>query len=241
MAPVTDGPTYHVGVTPLPYTVERDPGLATVTPSMTDEATLRIRAPSDATAADIGAALDDRRAWVLDALYGLTERRDRLPVRSFESGDRLLYGGRRRPLRVAESPVDEPQLQFDGGRFALRVPREGETDAAARSRTVRDWYVDHARDALSACAARVADDAVPRLRVDALDRRWVRVDDGRITLHWRLVLAPRPVAAYAVAHALVRRDHEPTDDAFWTAVEALAPAARSRSTWLRLNGARLRI
>lgn len=242
---MTDGSTYHVGVTLLPYSVVRDSDseseLETVRPSMTDEAELVVRAPPDATADAIEAALDDRRDWLLDALYGLAERHDRLPARSFESGDTLLYGGHRRPLRVAESPVEVPELRFDGGRFALRVPRDGDASAAARSRAVRDWYVAHAADVLPACAARMERDDPADVHVDSLTRRWVRVDDGRVTLHWRLLLAPRPVAAYAVAHALVRREYEPPESAFWAAVEALVPNPRSRSRWLRLNGARLRI
>jgi predicted metal-dependent hydrolase len=61
--------------------------------------------------------------------------------------------------------------------------------------------------------------------------------DGRIDLYWRLVLAPRPIAA----HALVGRDRDPADPGFWTAVEALVPNARASGRWLRRNGARLRI
>ena len=87
-----DGPVFHVGVTPVPYTVECESGLAGVRPSMTAAAELVVRAPPAATAADVEAALDDRRAWLLDSLYGLVERHDRLPTRSFESGDGLLYG-----------------------------------------------------------------------------------------------------------------------------------------------------
>lgn len=237
-----DGPVFHVGVTPVPYTVECESGLAGVRPSMTAAAELVVRAPPAATTADVEAALDDRRAWLLDSLYGLVERHDRLPTRSFESGDGLLYGGQRRPLRVAESPVDEPRLQFDGARFALRVPRGG-TEPAARSRAVVDWYVAHAEDVLSTCAAHLVDDPpAPDVRAADLDRRWVQVTaDGRIDLHWRLVLAPRPIAAYVVAHALVGREHDPADPAFWTAVEALVPNARASGRWLRRNGARLRI
>jgi len=237
-----DEAVFHVGVTPLPYTVEYESGLAGIRPSMTAAAELVVRAPPAATPADVETALDDRRAWLLDSLYGLAERRDRLPARSFESGDGLLYGGRRRPLRVAESPVDEPQLRFDGSRFALRIPREG-TDASARSRAVVDWYVAHAGDVLSTCAAQLADDRpAPDVRAADLDRRWAQVTaDGRIDLHWRLVLAPRPITAYVVAHTLVGRERDPADPAFWTAVEALVPNARASGRWLRRNGGRLRI
>lgn len=238
----SDGPRYHVGVTAVPYTVEREVGRETADPSLTDDAELVVRAPLDATVADIETALDDRRAWVLDSLYGLAERRDPRRDRSFAGGERLLYGGQRHPLRVAESPIDEPRLQFDGSRFALRVPREGGANVRSRRRAVVDWYVDHAAEALPACAARIAGDRpLPPVDVAESGRRWVRTADDRLVVHWRLVLVPRPVAAYAIAHALVRRDHDPDTAAFWAAVDVLVPNARTRESWLRHNGARLRI
>ncbi|RMB25174.1 M48 family metallopeptidase [Haloplanus aerogenes] len=230
---------YHVGVTAIPYTVDRESGRETIDLSLTGDAELVVRAPVDATTADVAAALDDRRAWLLDSLYG---RADPDHVRAFTSGESLLYGGRRRPLRVAESPIDDPSLQFDGSRFVLRVPRDGDAGSADRRRAVVDWYRTRAAELLPDCARGVAGDRpVPSLTVDDVGRRWVRIHGDRLRLHWRLVLAPRPVAAYTVAHALVRRDHDPDEPAFWTAVDALAPNARASERWLRLNGARLHI
>lgn len=241
MAPVSgSGNVYHAGVTPVPYTVEREADRERIDASLTGDAELAVRAPPAATTADVESALSAREAWLLDSLYGLAERPDPRNGRSFAGGERLLYGGRRHPLRIAESPVDEPRLQFDGARFALRVPRDGDASVRARRRAVVDWYVDHAQSALPEVASRVADDPGV-VDVEALDRRWVRRDADRLALHWRLVLAPRPVAAYAVAHAFLRRDHDPTTDAFWTAMDDLVPSARRRGVWLRLNGARLRI
>jgi len=231
---------YHVGVTAVPYTVDREAGRVTIEPSLTGEATLVVRAPADATAADVESALDDRRAWLLDSLYG---RADPDRDRAFASGESLCYGGRRRPLRVSESRVDEPSLQFDGARFVLRVPRDGDAGASERRRAVVDWYRARAAELLPDCVREVARGRpVPTITVDDVGRRWVRVDGAdRLRLHWRLVLTPRPVAAYAAVHALVRRDHDPDEPAFWRAVDALVPNARSRERWLRLNGARLRL
>lgn len=234
----SDRRRYHLGVTAVPYSVEREDGREAIDPSLTGDAELVVRAPVDASPAAVEAALDDRRTWLLDSLY---RRPDPDRERAFTNGDTLLYGGRRRPLRVAESPVDEPRLQFDGSRFALRIPADGDAGSSERRRTVVDWYVARAAEALPECARRVADDRPPSVDVEDLGRRWVRIDADRLRCHWRLVLAPRPVAAYAVAHALVRRDHDPDDPAFWTAVDARTPNALSRERWLRHNGARLRI
>ncbi|MFB6101467.1 MAG: M48 family metallopeptidase [Haloplanus sp.] len=233
---------YHVGVTAVPYTVDHEAGRTAVACSMTGEMELRVRAPADATAAAIESALDDRRTWIMDTLYGLSERPDPRLDRSFTNGEKLLWGGQHHRLQVSESTVDEPCLHFDGSRFGLRLPRDGDTSVSARRRAVLDWYADHAADVLPACAAHVADDRpLPPITVDELDRRWVRRADGALRLHWRLALAPRPVAAYVIAHALVRADHDPDEAAFWDAVGRLVSNPCSRRMWLRHNGSRLRI
>jgi len=233
-----DGPVYHVGVTPVPYTVERDPEADAVDLSMTADATVTVSAPPSATPADVEETLDARQAWLLDSLYGLAARPRR--GRRFERSEKLRYGGRRYPLTVAESQIDSPRLTFDGSRFLLRIPRRGAI-RDARRRAVHEWYLDRASDVLPECAADVATETPPTVCVGSPDRRWVRDAGDRLDLHWRLVLLPRPVAGYAVAHALVRRTHDPSDPEFWTALDARVSNAQSRGTWLRRNGGRVRI
>ena len=238
-----DSPTesvVHAGVTPVPYTVERDPDRDRVVPSMTADATVVVRVPPSATTTDVEAALGARTGWLLDSLYGLAEGPDPRHRRAFERGEKLLYGGQRYPLRVAESPVETPRVTFDGAHFILRVPRDDASPTARRD-AVLDWYRDHARDVIPACAAAVAPADPPPVDVGAPDRRWVCDAGDRLLAHWRLVFLPRPVAAYAVAHALVGRQYDPSAPAFWTALDARVPNARSRGDWLRQNGARLRL
>ena len=175
-----------------------------------------------------------------NSLYGLAEGPDPRHRRAFERGEKLLYGGQRYPLRVAESPVETPRVTFDGAHFILRVPRDDASPTARRD-AVLDWYRDHARDVIPACAAAVAPADPPPVDVGAPDRRWVCDAGDRLLAHWRLVFLPRPVAAYAVAHALVGRQYDPSAPAFWTALDARVPNARSRGDWLRQNGARLRL
>nr|WP_283102359.1 YgjP-like metallopeptidase domain-containing protein [Haloplanus sp. XH21] len=208
---------------------------------MTPDMELTVRAPAEASAAAVEAALDDRRAWVLDTLYGLAEQPDPRLGHDFTNGEKLLYRGKKHRLRVSESSVDEPAFTFDGTRFGLRIPRDEETPATERRRAVVDWYVAHAEDVLPSCVATVADgDPVPPVAVTESGRRWIRVDET-LTLHWRLVLAPREIVAYVVAHGLARRDHDPSTEAFWEAVDRRVPDSRVRRSWLRHNGAQLRL
>jgi predicted metal-dependent hydrolase len=59
---------------------------------------------------------------------------------------------------------------------------------------------------------------------------------GGISLSWRLVMTPQPVARYVVVHELchlVHRNHSPR---FWELVERSLPGWRDGHAWLRRHG-----
>lgn len=215
---------------------------------MESDLALTVRAPPSATVADVEAALDDREEWLLDTLYGLAERPDPRRVDPLSSGDRLPYDGRPYALTVVEGSVDDPTLHFDGQGFTLRVPAI-DADSARRREAVVDWYRDRADDVLPSRATRVVGDADVgdvRVAVGTPGREPATLDvtEGRplrLTLQWRLLLAPPPVQMYVVAHELARVGNEPGSAAFWDAVARLVPGYRRCRSWLRENGAGLTV
>lgn len=58
----------------------------------------------------------------------------------------------------------------------------------------------------------------------------------RISLNWRLILAPPEVAQYVCIHEAVHLLHMNHSRAFWKTVEDLCPAYRSHKKWLKING-----
>jgi predicted metal-dependent hydrolase len=116
-------------------------------------------------------------------------------------------------------------------------------DPAHLSRRVQDWLKAQARQALSAQARAMAarvDRAVTRVSVRDTRSRWGSCSAaGALSFSWRLVLAPRPVFDYVVAHEvahLVELNHGPR---FWRLVAELCPDADHGRRWLRRHGARL--
>ncbi|NCP62673.1 MAG: M48 family metallopeptidase [Alphaproteobacteria bacterium] len=82
--------------------------------------------------------------------------------------------------------------------------------------------------------------AVNKVTIRDTKSRWGSCsEEGNISLCWRLLLAPKSVAAYVCAHEvahLKEMNHSPT---FWKIVEDLHPEYKDSKAWLKKNGREL--
>lgn len=235
---------YHIGQTVVPYEIEWSPERETVGLSMESEMELLVRAPTDATLEDIECVLEEKKQWILETLYGIAEQQDPPLNKEFLSGEKLLYNGRRYRLKVFDGDVIEPELRFEDNRFELTVPNDGGTTTQRKRQTVIDWYTRRASDELPGRAGRFKDKLGATdvsIEVRKLHRRWGEFQDNQVTLHWRLILAPRKIQDYVIAHELAHLKHAEHSDSFWNTVGTLVPDYRERREWLRVNGATLRV
>lgn len=235
---------YHIGQTVIPYDVEWSSERETIGLSMESDMELLVRAPTDATLDDIERVLEDKKQWILETLYGIAEQQDPPLDKEFLSGEKLLYNGRRYRLKVFEERIVEPELHFEDNQFALRVPAEDTATVKRKRQTVVDWYAERAAEELPERADRFIDKlgaSNVTIEVQEIHRRWGEFKDGQVMLHWRLILAPRKIQDYVIAHELAHFKHDEHSDAFWNSVGTLVPDYRDRREWLRVNGATLRI
>ncbi|HJX18001.1 MAG TPA: M48 family metallopeptidase, partial [Acidiferrobacterales bacterium] len=61
--------------------------------------------------------------------------------------------------------------------------------------------------------------------------------DGRLSFHWKSMMATPKVIDYIVVHELCHYHHRDHTDAFWNEVDKVLPDYRERKEWLRRNGA----
>jgi len=81
---------------------------------------------------------------------------------------------------------------------------------------------------------------VSRVSVRDTVSRWGSCTrDGRLSLSWRLMFAPRDVAAYVVAHEVAHLRHMNHSAAFWRTVDGLVPDMKTARAWLRRHGGEL--
>jgi hypothetical protein len=110
-------------------------------------------------------------------------------------------------------------------------------------RRIKDWIKAEARRTFAAWAQAFAtrlERRVARVSVRDTASRWGSCSrDGRVSLSWRLYLAPEAVARYVVAHEVAHLRHMNHSAAFWRAVASLGVDVERARGWLRQNGASL--
>jgi predicted metal-dependent hydrolase len=110
-------------------------------------------------------------------------------------------------------------------------------------RRLKDWLKAEARTIFSAWARDFAarlNVRVTRVALRDTKSRWGSCTrDGKLSLSWRLMLAPRDIAAYVVAHEVAHLKHMNHSPAFWRVVESLVGNIKTPRAWLRRHGSSL--
>ncbi|CAG0998145.1 hypothetical protein RHDC4_02981 [Rhodocyclaceae bacterium] len=63
--------------------------------------------------------------------------------------------------------------------------------------------------------------------------------DGRLSFHWKCMMAPPCVIDYIVVHELCHLHRREHDEFFWNELDKVLPDYAERKAWLRANGAAL--
>ena len=128
-------------------------------------------------------------------------------------------------------------VQLRDGKLFVPEPQE------AIPARLRGYFKAVARDRFAASSercARMIGKEVRRITLRDTRSRWGSCSpDGNLMFSWRLMLAPRKVQDYVVAHEvchLAEMNHSP---AFWELVERVFPGHKMQRYWLRANGAEL--
>jgi predicted metal-dependent hydrolase len=132
--------------------------------------------------------------------------------------------GAKRGVRVT------PGALHVGGPVDLLIPR------------LLRWMKAEAKIDLSVRTLAMADTHklnVTNITVRELQSRWGScTSGGRISLCWRLIMAPDEVRTYVVAHELAHLAHMNHSAAFWAEVERLGGDLSTRG-WIKTHGAAL--
>jgi len=205
---------------------------------------VRLVIPRWASRGDARQFLHSRHEWILRTLARMREHigHNSAPALRWDGSDHLLLRGDEVSVRVVPATLRRPELRFDEAITVMCPPALLANHAVLR-RTLLRALKDESR-----CeAARLIEIEAPRLgvRIKALriaDQKslWGSCSArGRISLNWRLLLAPPEVFRYVVIHELahlIRRDHSAR---FWSLVARQMPDHEERRSWLRRNGASL--
>jgi predicted metal-dependent hydrolase len=196
---------------------------------------LTVSAPKWVPSAEVDAAVQEKKAWILAKLDGARERHDRIASARIEWKDGAAFpflgeevivvldprvGGAATLNTAAEALPGVPRLTLH-----LGLPQHASSEQIRD--TVQAWLMRQAKRLFTERLDHYAPQLGVQWRKLALSNagtRWGTAhSDGAIRLNWRLVHFRLPVIDYVVAHELSHlrvMDHSPR---FWDTVATVVP------------------
>jgi len=231
---------------PLEYDLVRG-RRRTVAVSVRDDGSVEVRAPKRASKREIQEVVHGFRSWIEQRRGEVLARARRRDARRFVDGETIPFLGTELTLRIEEVAA-APALPRQE-RSTLIVPIRAGLSAEARRpatrRQVLRWLIEQSREAFHqrhVIVARRVGASARRITIKEMSTRWGSCGpERRMSLNWRLVLAPLPVLDYVLVHELCHIFEPNHSRAFWRRVQAACVHARASRAWLRRHGDDLEI
>lgn len=236
------------GGSQIGFEVTRSGARDTIAVSVHPDGAVAVAAPKGIRLKRIQEAVSDKASWILQQQEAFRQLQRGFP-RQFISGECFYYMGRQHKLKVRRSRAKDAvaEIRLYGGRFDVLVPSVVATEERAefvRSLLV-DWYRGRAAEMLPALVAHYSTSlgiTEPALSVRQMAKRWGSSNGtDRITINWRILMAPRRLTEYVVAHELVHLVHNDHSRKFWRLLERLMPDSENRRQELAIHGAKYQL
>lgn len=230
------------GGTEISYDIERTSRRQTIAITVRPDATVRVAVPKGTRRKLIAERVRTRAEWIIRQLERLRiNGSTRQPL--YVSGETFLYLGRQYQLKVNRKGCDVSEVKLSRGCLVVDIPRPW--SSARRHGAVRvslaSWYRDRALSLIEPIALLYA----RRLGVEfvSLDLREMKTRWGsggpncRLRFNWRIVMAPRRLVEYVVAHELCHIRHADHSRHFWRLLAGIMPEYEQRRLELARLGA----
>lgn len=215
---------------PLPVEIKRHAKARRITLRVhTTKARIVITMPRRASVKESLSFLKMKKDWVLGQI-------DKQPAKDdIKDGSVISILGEE--LHITHVPSARGSAWIEDGKLFVSGAAE------FLPRRVRDFLKAHAKKILSDMARDAAmhiNKSITRVDVRDMHSRWGSCSsDGRVCFSWRLILAPKHVCEYVVAHEVAHLKHLDHSAAFWNVVDDLHADKEIAQAWLRKNGQKL--
>lgn len=234
------------GRTTITYEITRSRRRQTVGITVNPDATVTAVAPSGVWRRRIRQIVQDKAAWVVEKQDAVA-RHGRPCPRQLVSGESLPYLGRNYQLKIVQLRRREvtPSVRMERGQLRVEVARHWGADRKREAvrEVLRQWYRDHAFEHVEAIAERFSRRlgvTYKSLQIYEMKTRWGSGGtSGRLRFNWRIIMAPRRLVEYVVAHELCHLRHNDHSAPFWRMLATAIPDYEQRRVELAHRGPRL--
>lgn len=203
------------------------------------DGSLVVRAPEWADDDAVANIVESKHYWIYQGLAEWRVLNTTRVLREYKNGEGFLYLGRAYRLLLVSD--QQEALLLKNGRFTLRRDLVEQGEVASAQAAFRDFYVakgvERIRGRVGYYAPKVG--VEPNgLEVRELGHRWATCSaGGKLSFHWKCMMAPQTIIDYIVVHELCHLYHRDHSGAFWNEVDKVMPDFHERREWLRKNGA----
>lgn len=236
------GSQIQFGNTTIPYEIRRTPNRNSISVNVHPDGTVTVDAPKGSRKTHIAEAVQSKQVWILNQ-QEYFRRLVRTRTKRFVSGESFLYLGRQYRLRVLNDESREtPTVRLFRGQIEIRSPTDAdhESQVAFTRSMLIDWYREKALRRLESLTTRYARNLgvkVGSVSVREMKRRWGSAgQSGKVSYNWKIILAPKRLVEYVVAHEVCHLKHDDHSREFWRLLERTMPDYERRRLELAVNG-----
>lgn len=188
--------------------------------------------------------VDEKQQWIRDKLEQQIQRRQQVRQPQFFNGGQWQFMGEALTLNIVYRSRQQPSIA-DG---QLRLPVSCSEERCSENtikRKLSDWYMLQAQEYMGPQTLRYARQLqrpVSDIRFRRTQSKWGHCTNrGAIQYNWLIMMAPKPVIDYLIAHEVSHLVHHNHSAKFWQTVATLDPHYLQNRQWLRNQGHTLQI
>lgn len=231
------------GTTTIGYSISRSGNRNTIAVTVHPDGTVSVVAPTAASRLKIAEIMAKKAEWVLRQQEHFRHQHNGY-AKQFVSGESFFYLGRQYKLKVQQSENDRQssRVQFIRSQLLVLVPWTTalETRATAVCASLTRWYRAKAKEHIPLVAARFSHQlGLPytTVQIREMKHRWGSAGvHGRLSFNWRIVMAPRRLMEYVIAHELCHLRYPDHSRDFWRLLERTMPDYERRRVQLAVVG-----
>ena len=235
--------TVVFGSTTIEYAIQRTNRRKTVAITVRPDMSVSVAAPTGTRRTLIAEKVQEKAEWVVRQQERL-RRNGRHAPKEHVSGESFRYLGRQYQLKVLRRTSAPANVQATMVRGCLVVPVARRWAAERRRHAIQEalvtWYRERAAVQIGWAVDRFASRlgvTVKAVEVREMKTRWGSGGaDARVRFNWRIVMAPRRLLEYVVAHELCHIRHHGHSREFWRLLSRVMPDYEQRRRELERLG-----
>lgn len=237
---------FNIGNLTIPYTLSESKKTKYIKLVMGIEG-LRVVKPYRAKFEDVERVLKDKSNWIFKHYSDFQTMKVDHYKREWESGERLLYRGKRYNIRVFNSKESSARVNFNGKRFEVFVNESlGEKERKTLIEgAFKKWLIRTARECIEDRLnyyCKIIGVNYNSMKIKEQRTRWGSCSrKGNLNFNWKLIMSPPWVIDYVVVHELCHLQYMNHSKEYWAMVERYMPSYRKAQEWLKKNGMGLRL